>query len=210
MIQYVMRYCTCLILLCTMILMSSCQKDNDDDTISVPATGKLFFSCVLDSTQNIYYEHGVSNYRNEGALEKEGNWAVQESVFSYFNHKLQLGLSMTKTLDATDTNMQYAEFFSEGEKDFALPVAEGEYSEGIRVFYLDEEGVRWATDMGNAIQDSSRIEIINHIEYNEDQTVLGSENYITSATIKCVLYNGEGDSLLLTDGAFKGLTAVFE
>ena len=205
-----MKYFNYLILSSVLCLIFACQKDNDDDTISVPSTGRLFISCVLDSTKNIQYEHGTANYRNEGGLEKDGDWAIQESVFSYYKNKLKLGISVTKMLDPTDTNTQYVDFFSIGEKTLALPAPEDEYTEGLRVFYFDEEGVEWSTDKGNAIQDSSLVEITTHFDYNEDQVLLGAENYITTATIKCVLYNGEGDSLKLTNGLFKGVTTVFE
>lgn len=205
-----MKYINYLALFCVLLLVFACQKDNDDDTISVPSTGRLFFSCVLDSTQNVQYEHGVANYRNEGVLEKDGDWAIQTSVFSYYQNKLKLGLSVTKMLDGTASNIQYVDFFSIGEKEFALPAPEDGYTEGIRVFYLDAEGVEWSTDKGNAIQDSSRFEILTHFDYDENKNVLGSGNYISTATLKCMLYNEEGDSLSLINGSFKGLTTVFE
>lgn len=208
--KILMKYFNYLALCGVLCLVFACQKDNDDDTISVPSTGRLFFSCVLDSTQNVQYEHGTANYRNEGVLEKDGDWATQESVFSYYKNKLKLGISVTKMLDGTDTNAQYVDFFSTGEKTLALPAPEDGYTEGLRVYYVDEEGVEWSTDKGNAIQDSSLVEITTHFDYNEEQIVLGSENYVTTATVKCVLYNGEGDSLKLTNGLFKGVTTVFE
>lgn len=75
--------------------------------------------------------------------------------------------------------------------------------DGAIVYYTDNNGVYWATDLGTADQTGSTFEI------TENLGASGDAKSIIKATFSCKLYNDAGGMKILTNGEFRGLTLYY-
>jgi PKD repeat protein len=67
---------------------------------------------------------------------------------------------------------------------------------GVRISYVDTDGITWSTDAGTGNQSTSTF----IITYTQDRTDAGFEAEFMKAHFKCNLYNGLGGMKVVTNG----------
>lgn len=196
--------------------ISSCKKKDStpaattSTTTLPPVTSSFYFQAVINGTA-ISYQDGVEGFADgggdEGGTQLSGWQEVQNSVLTApFATKNTAGFFIMKAFTYQPANTQIDSMFAVKSypygKESMSTSADG--TDGAKVYYIDANGVEWATDLGSANQTGSTFSITENV-VNTD----GYSHHISKATFSCKLYNASGGSMTLTNGICKARTAYY-
>lgn len=199
-------------------IMFSCSKDKDDTepapvvpVVPVVPTGgggttptsSYYFRINLDGTE-ILFQSGINNYASAAgesggtgsSLYREEQSSQLQQVFSGTNIG---GYTIVKMLPTQPTLCSdLGTVFNLGTQSYGSTINE---VNGVVVFYVDGSGVYWASDFGTAIQTGSNFNITELI----NNSGIESEK-ISKATFNCTLYDGNGNSKVVTNGLIRSFS----
>ncbi|MES2141105.1 MAG: hypothetical protein V4511_15470 [Bacteroidota bacterium] len=196
--------------------INGCKKE-ESAPVPTPATtnppvptSNLYFQATINGTA-VAFQDGVGGYGagggSEGGTEPSGWQEGQTSmVTKAFSAQNLGGIQIMKGFVYQPTNTQIDSMFAV--KSYAYgkqsPSSNIDGVDGARVFYYDNSGVEWTTDLGTADQTGSAFSITEHI-VNE----VGVSHRISKITFNCTLYNSTGGSMILTNGVYRGRTVYY-
>lgn len=197
------------VLLLSTILFAGCKSSSSSDPSpsSPTITSKYYFTAKINGTQ-VTYEDGKSLYAS-GIGENISNnncseYATMMNVMS-IKSRIHVGIFTTQ-FDKDSPNTSRLAMYKLGTYKYGITESATDgltETDGAYVQYYDENGVRWATDLGTGVQTASKFEITEHIA-NTD----GYSQKISTITFTCTLYNASGQSMTLTDGKYRGRTVA--
>lgn len=201
-----------LYLLVIATLCASCKKSKDDDpapsnnntsstSLTVNSTAQVKFNSNGTATQVLA---GVLNGQTRSgfnAIPPDSSLAVYGSYFETFPGgvtEFEIDLGYIKFVGDTLSGTLFKNFMANGSRAY---VNDPETAKGV-VIYRSINGVLWATNFGTGIQTGSTFNII------DKQVTYDASTYVTYCktliTFNCTLYDGNGNSITLTNGEFVG------
>ena len=173
---------------------------NSNATITT-GSGKIFPADSLDSV-NISYSYGIAEQTNV-----VGDKNSFEIIFYENLHN--------SVIDVNEIipDSIFRGIFTAGQKSFIENDSfQQKHENGILIIWTDKQGVSWATAKNvynitdNDIQISTdRNFEITHSIYQEPDSQIKVNLHKIRATFNCVLYNIDGDSIVLSNGEFVGI-----
>lgn len=197
--------------------ISSCKKEESTPTPTpttttnppVP-TSNLYFQATINGTA-VSFQDGVGGYGAGGGSEsgsEPSGWQEGQSsmVTKAFSTQNLGGIHIMKAFVYEPSITQIESMFAVQSYPYGKlsPSTNIDGEDGARVFYYDNSGVEWTTDLGTADQTGSTFSITEHI-VNE----AGVSHRISKVTFNCTLYNSTGASMILTNGVYRGRTVYY-
>jgi len=169
--------------------------------LSVNSTPQAEFT--LDGTTYTYVvgKDTVANLRtNDKLAVGTSTSATYHSSFTKTGKYPKTYIKFTKNLltyigNPTPAELSFKNFFSVGDVPYMTP----DPTYGMRITYIDANGVEWATDKGIRDQSTSNFKIKEVKEVK-----LAYQEMVVYATYDCMLYDGTGKVKALTNGKFVG------
>ena len=195
-----------LLLLPVLFILSDCSKKDDRNTI----TSSFYFQAEING-QKILLQDKIDGYGSSighsGGTSLTG--CVHEQSFSLTKATPNgsAGVIIIKTFQYCPTECSEVEsMFSVKSYNFGKrSYSSDEYVvDGVVVYYVDNDGIEWATDKGSAVQTNSSFAIVEHI----DNTVDYYSEKISKAKFQCTLYNDSGESKSLANGEIRGRSVI--
>lgn len=196
--------------------ISSCKKEESapaptpvTTTPPIP-TSNLYFQATINGTA-VAFQDGVGGYGAGGGSEsgsEPSGWQEGQSSMvtkAFFTQNLG-GFHIMKVFTYEPSITQIESMFAVQSYPYGKlsPSSNVDGTDGARVFYHDNDGVEWTTDLGTADQTGSTFNITEHI-VNE----AGYSHRISKVTFNCTLYNSTGASMVLTNGVYRGRTVYY-
>jgi hypothetical protein len=181
--------------------LTGCKKDDDNDNNSsgggITVNSEAQASFKLDGASTSMKE-GVSgvqqSFSNSGSIAPFPDTSESKYGAGFNDANLNTIFRITKgTLSyiVPADSAEFHGFFAKQSYSYS-PDAE----DGIRIEYYDSAGNLWATDQGTGNQSGSTFVI----EDNKHFTFM-SEHYVTvKASFNCTVYDGLGNSKVITNG----------
>jgi len=206
---------TVLIVLSTIVILSSCGKDEDAPAPVVAApvpvtnpgngTGGAVtvnssnqFTGVIDGV-NYSFVEGSSDINNGVGKNSQTMGNASYDSFLYYDTSGNSIFSIEKgTLSfggQKPANADFKNYFAVNGYSFSTNAASG-----FTLDWFDTNQVIWSTSLGTALQTGSTINITEMKEINAS----GSYYIKTKITFTCTLYDGNGNSKQLTNGVYVG------
>lgn len=194
-------------------LHSSCKKSSDEETapttnnsssattLTVNSTSQVKFNSngtatqILSGVVNAQTSSGLTGFPPDSTLRAYGSAFV---TFPGSQTVFEIKLGFVKYLGDTLSGTAFQSFMANGPRSY---VNDTEQFKGVVISqYIN--GVLWATNLGSGIQTGSSFNIV------DKQVTYNSTNYITYCktliTFNCTLYDGNGNSIVITNGEFVG------
>ena len=196
------------LMLSLMIGISSCKKEepNDPDP-NVP----FYVEFDVDSV-TVRYESEVDGYGNgpgRESLHDDNHWGQRE--FTVFGKqgthpdslKNSIAIELVRLLNDSPNFNTVFNFWEIGVKNYGMWNADSTNgsTEGVVFTYTDGAGKVWSSGILYGTQDSSSFEITAHKAVSDEVF-----NGISEGTFNCQFHDGLGNSLSITNGAFKART----
>lgn len=192
------------------VLLASCKKEDPPEVNNTP-----YFVEFYVNGEVVRYEDGENEYGNSlgRKIETEaGLKAYSEYTFysrdqtdpDYLNSSI--GIEM---ITIYDHEPEYTEIFgswTSGDRDYgmwegdSIPLMEP----GVMLTYRDSTGKIWSSGTLFGPQNGSTFEITSHRAVNDNQYKAESEG-----AFNCLLHDGSGNVLTITQGTFKARTIRF-
>jgi hypothetical protein len=189
-----------------LLAFSACKEDKPDPAVPAKTRAELYFSAKLNGTDYLVealvngYGSGVAAPSGSGVT--PGTYEIgQTMVFMNMNTQEGAGITVVKVFNDQPTQCSEIEpLYHTGKYTFGR---EGKNNipaqDGVVVYYVDANKTYWSTDQGSGDQTGSNLEILEH-NPNYDNFSL----HISKVKFNCKLYDGKGNTIVLTDGETKG------
>jgi hypothetical protein len=199
-----------LFLLTISLALFACSKDGHEDEEETPdfdITADYYFAAVIDG-EKVLFQHGIGGHANGtsagGGTTPEGYQQEQGMIFTKgLSPNNSAGAIILETFAERPWECaQLDQMYRTGRYDFGTVSlstnTNGE--DGVAVYYVDRDGVYWATDLPPSKQNGSSFTIT---AYNDFAGAYTSK--VMEAKFKCVLYDANGNSKKLTKGEIRSL-----
>jgi len=192
-----MKY-SIIILLASSFFFTGCSKDEESDDGQNGGGGGImadqFFQATLDGQVFTVQNLGVfDNIASREYLTASAQELQKMHILNVADPTANsAGMSIIKGFGAPGTCAQIQSMFA----TVTYPYGNSLFGvEGAKVFIVDSNGTPWSSDFGTGDQPGSTFEITSHVPSGDTLSM-----NITQATFNCILYNGTGGSMTLTDG----------
>ena len=185
--------------------LGSCKKD--DTKVATPKPkAELYFSAKIDGTD--YLVEALVDGYGSGAGASGGTGDVpgtyeelQSMLFINPTTEQGAGISIIKMFNGRPYECDSIEaMYRTGTYTFGREERNNVPGKnGVVIFYVDKNKTHWSSDFGSGDQTGSRFEIVEHKANNDFFS-----RRISKATFNCKLYDGNGNSKVLTNGEIKG------
>ena len=203
------------------LLFTSCKKEDDtspttstSSTTTTTASSDYFFSATIagNVVQFLDLQNGYGCGAGQDGAGGTGYEVFNSTILQEpFSTKNMAGCGITKIFIGTAsyeiTELEYANIVSVKSYSYGiredLGNTDSSATDGAVVFYVDNNEVYWATDLGSGNQSGSTFSITEH-KVNND----GYSTNITRYAFSCTLYNESGESQTLTNGEVHGRSVL--
>ena len=199
-------------MICSVFLFTACEKEDYwGEDVAINGNSGLIMASPY------YIEATIEGKKREFKDGREGF----RNRFGSFGATIDgLGTFFEKQKVIFEGNQNFEVYFMErfldppGKKEIEQMFRKGEYkfgnsyanSPGVEITYTDNQGRVWSTAKGSAMQINSKFNVINHYSNHFDAYT----PFITEATFSCVLYDGNGNSMEVSNGRVVARTVVYE
>lgn len=191
-------------------VFTSCLKKAPEPAAGTKITAKFYFTGAIGGKE-VVFQDGVNGYGSgagySGGSDYSGYQEVQSMVITKgLNPNNSISASLIKYFPEEPTNDMIESMFHLGKYSFGREHDGSADSgkDGVQIIYVDSDGIVWSTDLGTEAQPNGSFEIIEHINNTH-----GWSEKITKATFNCILYDEEGNSMLLTNGIIRGRSVQY-
>lgn len=189
------------------LFFSDCKKDENLLQAAKPTTDSDFYVKAMADNNAIRIRQNSLGYESGAGVTIETTddhrYVVAQSML--FMNPLQqrnyMGVIIQRTVEGQRPSAETQEtIVVPGIYEFGRRYSKniGTSSDGVILFYVDQQGLEWASDAGSANQFGSRFEI-QELKKNADK----SSKSIATISFRCMVYTTMGDSMLLTNGEMR-------
>ena len=195
-------------MLAVVVSISSCKKDEPNDpNPEVP----FFIEFDVNGATERYEsdKNGYGNGPGRRTLTDDDHWG--QSEFTLFGRegtdpdslKNSIIMEIVRLFNDSPNFNTVFNFWEIGGKNYGMWNADSTNgsTEGVVFTYTDETGKVWSSGLLYGVQDSSNFEVTAHKAVSDEQY-----NGITEGTFNCQFHDGQGNSLVITEGSFKART----
>jgi len=187
--------------LCLLFSAFACSKNDSSDEDNLGITSDFYFSAKIDGEQ-VLFQHevdgcynGVSHYATSidaGYHYGEGMLFMQLTV-----PVRSMGVMLVKEFSDVADCQDLDNLFQTGNYDLGVSAYETltDLKDGVVIFYTDEDGVYWSSDLGGTAALNGSFELTSYTDYSTTQS-----SKVMKAKFSCTLYDGNGNSKTLTEG----------
>lgn len=190
-----------ILMLCLLFAVFACSKDDSASEDDSNITSQFYFSATIDG-EPVLFQHevdgcynGTSHYStsvDDGYHYGEGMLFMQLSA-----PVRSMGVMVVKAFPDYADCQDLDNLFQAGNYPMGVSAYETstDLKDGVVIFYTDDEGVYWASDLeGTSALDGS-FELTSYTDYATMQS-----SKAMKGKFSCTLYDGNGHSKILTQG----------
>tara|TARA_R110002050_G_scaffold297339_2_gene458638 strand:+ start:53488 stop:54150 length:663 start_codon:yes stop_codon:yes gene_type:complete len=202
--------------LITSLFISSCESDealaiydnpNQSDTTGNNVQVDLFVSAEVDNIP-VHYANGINKYTNWTISEEEGFCGVDTSRFlqshstafiipSKLEESIYVNILGCVKNDSASALNKIDSVLVVGPYSYYPKLT---HNRSAMINYIDMDSVLWSTSFGGNTSSFARFDLSAIIDNNDDNF----SAKIAFGKFEGYLYNGQGDSLKIKNGQFKG------
>lgn len=177
---------------------SSSSTNTTTSNNTNPTSTATYYLVFYNGTSPVKFEYGVNGLSNAITASDVGNLHNLISMFTPFPISEKASLVYAKDYGTRyPTAGTIYDGINTGSYDFGsltntLP--------GFIINYKDENNTSWSTDNGSRVQTGSSFNITSKY-----YTTSFTSGFVLEGTFNCKVYDGNGNSLTLTNGKFKSL-----
>jgi hypothetical protein len=196
---------------CSMFALSSCDKEEDDNTPI--AEGTFYFEADMDG-KSLYLPEGKDGYTSKAFVQTEATTAgcteiqfMQVAKSNDIKKSIEIAFIEQRNSCTTDCTQSKA-MLQTGDYSFGRleTFSDKPMQDGVVIRYTDIYGKVWSTDFGTADQSNSSFNVTKVSANTADS----KSQLLATAEFNCTLYDKAGNQIVITNGEIVSRSIVCE
>lgn len=197
-----------LILSTLIFFFADCKKDDLAPQSKLNINDTNFYFQALADAVPVYFRHQVNNYQSGAGAEieqlKNQEVVLKQSmvIMNPASKQNYICVVIQKKVSKVDSKLPVVKgIIMSGKYSFGrrYDTKSGSGADGVVVYFVDSQGKEWASDAGEDNHHDNFFAITDRVE-NKD---VSAAKYISTASFSCMLYDGNGDSLRMTNAIIR-------